>query len=148
VGSSVDITNSDPIFHNVHGKQDKGSGPQTVFNYAQPQQGTRETLDTKLMKPGIVTLTCEAGHPWMNAYLFVAKDPSFVTLTDKSGEFVIKNVPPGTYTIKMWHEGVQLTKINKTLQQYVYEQPYEVSQQVTVTADSDATVNFDFTLRK
>jgi plastocyanin len=148
VGSSVDITNSDPILHNVHGKQDKGSGPQTVFNYAQPQQGARETLDTKLMKPGIVALSCEAGHPWMNAYLYVAKDPSFVTLTDKSGEFVIKNVPPGTYTIKMWHEGVQLTKINKTLQQYVYEPPYEISQQVTVTADSEATVHFDLTLRK
>jgi plastocyanin len=148
VGSNVEITNSDPILHNVHGIQDAGSGPQTVFNYAQPQQGAREYLDTKLMKPGIVTLTCEAGHPWMNAYLYVAKDPSLVALTDTSGEFVIKNVPPGTYTLKMWHEGVQLTKINKTLQQYVYEKPYEVSQQVTVTADSEATVNFDLTLRK
>jgi hypothetical protein len=51
-----------------------------------------------------ITLTCEAGHPWMNAFVYVAKDP-YVALTDDTGEFVIKDVPPGTYTIKMWHEG-------------------------------------------
>ncbi len=144
VGSQVEVINSDPILHNVHGVQD-GSN---VFNYAQPQKGQRETVDTKNMKPGIVTLTCEAGHPWMNAFMFVTKDPSVVALTGKTGEFVIKDVPPGTYTIKMWHEGVQLKKINKTLQTYEYEPPYELSQQVTVTANSEATVNFDLTLRK
>jgi plastocyanin len=144
LGSTVEIVNSDPILHNVHGTHD-GSN---VFNYAQPKQGERQSVDTKNMKPGIVTLTCEAGHPWMNAFMFVTKDPSLVALTDQSGEFVIKDVPPGTYTIKMWHEGVQLKKINKTLQTYEYEAPYEISQQVTVTANNEASVNFDLTLRK
>jgi plastocyanin len=142
-GSTVEMVNSDPIFHNVHGTQD-GSG---VFNMAQPQQGTRSTVDTKNMKLGIVTLTCEAGHPWMNAFMYVTKDP-YVALTGKGGEFVIKDVPPGTYTIKMWHEGVQLKKIHKMLQQYEYEAPYEMTQQVTVTANAESTVNFDLTLRK
>jgi len=144
VGSSVEIVNSDPILHNVHGKHD-GSN---IFNYAQPKQGERQSVETKNMTEGIVTLTCEAGHPWMNAFMYVTKDPSFVAITDKSGEFVIKDVPPGTYTLKMWHEGVQLKKINKTLQTYDYESPYEISQMVTVTANNEATVNFDFTLRK
>jgi len=144
VGSTVEIVNSDPILHNVHGTHD-GSN---VFNYAQPKQGERQSVDTKNMTPGIVTLTCEAGHPWMNAFMYVTKDPSFVAITGMGGEFEIKDVPPGTYTIKMWHEGVQLKKINKTLQTYDYESPYEISQQVTVTANTEATVNFDFTLRK
>jgi plastocyanin len=144
VGSTVEVVNSDPILHNVHGVHD-GSN---VFNYAQPKQGERQTVDTRNMKEGIVTLTCEAGHPWMNAFMFVTKDPSVVALTDQSGEFVIKDVPPGTYTIKMWHEGVQLKKINKTLQTYEYEPPYEISQQVTVAANSEATAKFDLTLRK
>ena len=143
LGSKVEITNSDAILHNVHGTQNGNN----VFNYAQARQGERETLDMTAAKLGIVTLTCEAGHPWMSAFMYVSKDP-FVALTAKSGEFVIKDVPPGTYTIKMWHEGVQLNKINKTLQTYEYEDPYEASQQVTVTADNEATVNFDLTLRK
>lgn len=143
LGSKVEIVNSDPILHNVHGTQDGGN----VFNYAQPKQGERQAVDTKDMKPGVVTLTCEAGHPWMNAFLYVAKDP-VAAITDKAGEFVIKDVPPGTYTIKMWHEGVQIKKINKTLQTYEYEAPYELSAQVTVVADMEATANFELTLRK
>lgn len=143
LGSTVDVVNSDPILHNVHGTQD-GSN---VFNYGQPQQGQRQAIDTGNMDLGIVTLSCEAGHPWMNAFMYVTKDP-FVALTDKAGKFVIRDVPPGTYTIKMWHEGVQLKKINKMLQTYEYEDAYEASQEVTVTADGVATVNFELTLRK
>jgi hypothetical protein len=48
----------------------------------------------------------------------------------------------------MWHEGVQLKKIHKALQQYEYEEPYEMTQQVTVTANAEATVNFELSLRK
>ena len=69
-------------------------------------------------------------------------------LTDDNGEFEIKNVPPGTYTIKMWHEGVTLKQIYKNLQLYQYEDPYEMTQQVTVAADGEAAVNFDMELRK
>ena len=130
----------------LHGTQAGPDGPQTVFNYAQARQGQKETVDMTMTKPGLVHLSCEAGHPWMSAYIYVAKDP-YVALTDSNGEFVIKDVPPGTYTIKMWHEGVTLKKINKALQTYEYEAPYEISQEVTVMANSEATVNFDFSLR-
>lgn len=142
VNSKIEITNSDPILHNVHGSQNGGS----VFNYAQARQGQRETLDMKMTKPGIITLTCEAGHPWMNAYIYVATHP-YVVLTDNNGEFVIKNVPPGTYTLKMWHEGVTLKQINRRLQLYEYEEPYELTQQVTVTENSETAANFEMKLR-
>jgi plastocyanin len=143
LGSKVEISNSDPILHNVHGTQ-SGEG---VFNYAQAKQGLRQEVDMKTTKAGIVTLTCEAGHPWMNAFVYLAKDP-FVALTDANGEFVIKDVPPGTYTLKMWHEGVTLKKIYKNLQLYEYEEPYELSQQVTVAENGEASVNFEMELRK
>jgi plastocyanin len=142
LGSKVEISNSDPILHNVHGTQGDAS-----FNYAQARQGLRQEVDMAMMKPGIITLTCEAGHPWMNAFLYVATHP-YVTLTDDNGEFEIKNVPPGTYTLKMWHEGVTLKKIYKNLQVYEYEDPYEMTQQVTVAANGEAAVNFDMELRK
>jgi hypothetical protein len=69
-------------------------------------------------------------------------------VTGDNGDFVIEGVPPGTYRIKMWHEGVTLKKNIKTLQRYEYEEPYEVTQDVTVQANAEAVVNFDLTLRK
>jgi hypothetical protein len=147
LGSKVEITNSDPILHNVHGSQTTEDGKRTLFNYAQAVRGQRETVDMAMTKPGFVHLTCEAGHPWMSAHMFVTKD-NFAAITDGTGQFVIKDVPPGTYTIRMWHEGVQIKQIRKSLQLYEYEEPYEAAQQVTVTADAESTVNFDLTLRK
>jgi plastocyanin len=144
-GSKIEITNSDPILHNVHGHQITDQGQQTLFNVAQPVRGQRTTVETSLT-PGIVYLTCEAGHPWMTGYVFVANH-SYVTVTKDDGEFVIEGVPPGTYRIKMWHEGVALKRNIKTMQRYEYEEPYEVTQDVTVQANGEAVVNFDLVLR-
>ena len=51
-------------------------------------------------------------HPWMRAYIAVFKHPYFA-VTDRDGKFEIKNLPPGTYTIKAWQEklGTQTQKI-------------------------------------
>ena len=82
----------------------------------------------------------------MNAYIFVASNP-FVTVTDQAGEFVIPNVPPGKYRIKMWHEGVIRKRNIESLQQYEYEAPYELTQDVVVQAGSETVVNFEMSLR-
>ena len=145
-GTKLEITNSDPILHNVHGQQAGEDGLQTLFNIAQPVRGQRTPVDQALTKPGIVLLSCEAGHPWMNAYVFVANHP-YVAVTADDGEFVIADVPAGTYRIKMWHEGVTLKRNLKTLQRYEYEDPYEITQEVVVQPGVDAVVNFDLSLR-
>jgi plastocyanin len=145
VGTELEITNSDSILHNVHGNIVGTEGLQTIFNIAQPikgQHGKTPALD----KPGIVSLTCEAGHPWMNAYVFVATNP-YVAITKDDGGFVIPNVPVGKYQIKLWHEGVTLKQNNRTLQRYDYEDPYEETKEVVVTAAAETAVNFDVTLR-
>jgi plastocyanin len=144
-GSKIEITNSDPILHNVHAHQLTDQGQTTLFNVAQPVKGQVYTVD-KPLTPGIVFLTCEAGHPWMNGYIFVANHP-YVTLSGNDGDFVIDGVPPGTYRIKMWHEGVRLKRNDKTLQKYEYEEPYETSQEVKVEANGEAIVNFNLELR-
>ncbi len=146
-GSKIEITNSDSILHNVHGQQvTTEQGQQTLFNIAQPVRGQRTTVDSPLTTPGIVFLSCEAGHPWMSGYVFVANHP-YVALTDDSGEFVLDGVPVGTYKIKMWHEGVAMKRNIKTLQRYEYEEPYETTQDVTVQAGGETVINFDLTLR-
>jgi plastocyanin len=146
VGAKIDITNSDPILHNVHGQQVTDEGSKTLFNIAQPVRGQRTTVESPLTTPGIVFLTCEAGHPWMSGYVFVANHP-YVTVSGNDGEFVIEGVPAGTYHIKMWHEGVKLKRNIKSLQRYEYEDAYEITQDVTVPANGETVVNFDMALR-
>ena len=147
VGTKLEITNSDPILHNVHGQEMTQEGLQTIFNVAQPVRGQHTIIEPGLSKPGIVALTCEAGHPWMTAYVFVANHP-YVAVTNDEGEFVIPDVPVGTYKIKMWHQGVTMKRNIKTLQRYEYEDPYEITHEVVVQDGADAVVNFDLTLRQ
>jgi plastocyanin len=146
VGTELEITNSDSILHNVNGKIIATEGLLPKFNIAQPIKGQKNKTPA-LDKPGIVTLSCEAGHPWMSAFVLVADNP-YAAVTKGDGEFVISNVPVGTYRIKMWHEGVTLKSNNKALQRYEYEDPYETTKDVVVTANGEAVVNFDFALRK
>ena len=145
-GTKLEITNSDPILHNVHGLQMTEAGMQTLFNIAQPVRGERTTVEPALTHPGIIYLACEAGHAWMNGYVFVAAHP-YVTITGKSGEFVMADVPAGSYHIKMWHEGVIRKRNIESLQRYEYEEPYEMTQDVVVQAGSDTVVNFEMSLR-
>jgi plastocyanin len=145
-GSNLEIVNNDPILHNVHARQATSDGLQTVFNIAQPVRGQRTKVDAPLDKPGIVALTCEAGHPWMTAYILVANHP-YVATSGDSGEFVINDVPAGTYPIKMWHEGVQLSRVIPSMQIFEYEQPYESTEQIVVPSNGEAVVNFSFELR-
>ena len=144
--ADLEIVNSDPILHNVHAREATPDGRRTIFNIAQPIRGQRTKVEAPLTRPGIIELTCEAGHPWMTAYILVAGHP-FVATTNGSGEFLIDNVPAGTYQLRMWHEGVRLTRMIPSLQQYEYEAPYEATQTVNVPADGEAVVNFSLALR-
>ena len=47
----------------------------------------------------------------------------------------------------MWHEGVRLERIVRSLQRYDYEEPYEITQEVTVEADTETLGAFQMTLR-
>ena len=42
-------------------------------------------------------------HAWMHGYIGVLEHP-FFAVTDASGRFSIPQLPPGTYTIEVWHE--------------------------------------------
>ena len=39
----------------------------------------------------------------MEAYVVVLQNPYFA-LTDKDGNFIIKNIPAGNYTLSVWNE--------------------------------------------
>ena len=146
-GTQMDIVNNDPILHNVHAY----CGAQSTFNIAQPLKGQRTCIkQTQLAKPGIIGLTCDAGHPWMSGFLFVVPHP-YYAITDKNGNFRLDDVPPGTYTLKMWHEGVTIVNRESEkgkVMRYIFEEPYEESKEVTIGSGAAASADFDLTLRK
>jgi hypothetical protein len=95
VNSTLEILNSDDVLHNVKTK----GGSKTTFNIAQPKFKRKLTVEFK--NPEIVQVECNV-HGWMNAFLAVADHP-YYALTDANGSFKITDVPPGTYTLKVWH---------------------------------------------
>jgi hypothetical protein len=97
VGTPLSLMNNDAILHNVHANE---TG-MTVFNVAMPIKGQK--LPIPMRKPGLMKLQCDAGHTWMNGWIYVFEHP-FFAVTDDKGTFSIKNVPPGDYTLELWHE--------------------------------------------
>ena len=98
VGASLMIENADPILHNTHGNYENG---RTAFNLALPRQDLQ--IKKRIKKAGIITMKCDAGHTWMNAYVLAFKHP-YHAVTGEDGSFLISDVPPGTHTLSIWHE--------------------------------------------
>jgi len=118
VGTTVEILNPDGVLHNVH-SYSKVNSP---FNMAQPK--FKKTLQVKIDKPEAVHIRCDV-HAWMSGWLVATENPYFA-VTDDSGSFKLTDVPPGTYTVEVWHE-----TLGKS------------TQKVTVKAKEDAKVNFE-----
>ena len=97
VGQPVQIGNSDPTLHNVN------SAPKTnrAFNFGQAPSTPSVTRTFDSPEIG-VPFRCDV-HTWMNAYAGVVPHP-FFAVTKADGTFEIKGLPPGTYTIELWHE--------------------------------------------
>jgi hypothetical protein len=53
-------------------------------------------------------------HPWEKAFVSVLKHP-FFAITDKLGNYEIRGIPPGTYTLRVWHERLGDQSVELTL---------------------------------
>jgi hypothetical protein len=73
-----------------------------VFTLSLPFRGTTIDATSRIREAGILKVVCDT-HAWMLAYIHVFDHPYFA-VTDERGMFSIANVPPGTYTLKAWHE--------------------------------------------
>ena len=97
IGSTVDIVNSDGILHSVRTESKRNP----ALDMAQPPF-KRVIVVGPLKYPELIAVSCDA-HNWMHGWWFVAGDP-YYAVTDGSGGFTIKDVPPGTYTLEVWQE--------------------------------------------
>jgi hypothetical protein len=130
LGQKLEIRNSDPTLHNV---KLVSATPGESFNRPFPQ-GTAP-VDYEITSPGVMKkITCDV-HSWMNSYVGVLTHP-FFAVTDSNGHFEIKGIPPGEYTLEVWHESTNGA-----------ENAIVETQKITVAAKEAKTADFTIAAR-
>jgi plastocyanin len=133
VGTTVEFPNNDKVDHNVFSMS---RTKQFSLGLYKPGEVKTVLFD----EPGIVELRCDI-HAEMAAFILVMKNP-YWAMTDAEGHFEIpdsdflehsgvpeiKDLPPGKYFLKTWHEKLKSERIPVTI-----EKDGEVSVQVDLT---------------
>jgi plastocyanin len=101
-GTTVEFLNSDTVQHNVFWTA-IGNDKKLGHNLGTWPKGEKRSFTFD--KPGVVPVLCNV-HPEMAGYLVVSPTPYFAE-TDDSGTYKIKDVPDGSYTVTVWHEGAK-----------------------------------------
>ncbi len=113
-GQELEVKNSDGVSHNIH--------PMPANNREWNQQQSPGTPDLEHKFPRMdvmIPVKCNV-HSWMRAYIGVVDHPYFA-VTGADGAFHWNNVPPGDYTLAVWHE-----KLGE-LKQTVHLAPHEAA---------------------
>jgi plastocyanin len=93
-GTTVQFLNSDKTYHNV-------------FSLSKPRRfdlgryPTGRSKSVRFDRAGIVRVFCEI-HSHMSAFILVFAHRHFA-VTNAQGEYRIEGLPPGTYTVAVWH---------------------------------------------
>jgi plastocyanin len=119
-GTAVDFPNSDQTRHQVY-----SFSPAKPFQL--PLYAGRAHPPVVFNRAGIVTLGCNI-HDQMIGYIYVTDSPWF-GLTGGDGHLVLRELPAGDYTVRVWHPRLD-------------EVPKELSTRVSVAADGAATASF------
>lgn len=105
-GQQLQIVNADPTVHNVH--------PTPKYNpeWNQTHPANAPPIVKTFSRAEVLIPFKDNQHPWEKAYVAVMDHP-FFAVSDEYGRFEIRGLPPGTYTLVVWHErlGEQQLKI-------------------------------------
>jgi plastocyanin len=119
-GQTVEIKNDDQTTHNIH------PTPKDNREWNESQPPSSAPIEKSFAREEIMLPVKCNQHPWMKMYINVVKSP-FYAVTDKSGKYEIKGLPPGTYTLA-----------------FVQEKLGEQDQQVTLAPKDTKTVDATF----
>lgn len=134
LGSRMRFVNEDPILHNVHVFDEAGD---TVIDVGLPEQGA--TVERVLTTEGVLRVVCDAGHGFQQAFLHVSEHP-YAVVTDEDGDFRLSDVPPGRYTLRVWHEGWRVVGTERGRPRY--SNPILLIRSVSVSPRQETTLDF------
>ena len=140
VGTELVIQNSDPFLHTTRGRLPDFK---QAFNLVFPR-GT-PAKEQRIRFPGVIAVSCDT-HVHMKAYLLAFEHPYFA-VTDGDGRFTIDQVPPGSYTLKAWHEGWRILAYDQDGRPK-YEEPYVLTAEVTVSTGQTSSVELQLAMRE
>ena len=95
-GKPLKLLNSDGVLHNVHTWPKKNRSK----NIAMP--GPVKEMTVKFRRPEHIRVSCDI-HRWMEAWIIVTEHP-YYAVSDEKGKFELTDIPPGKYTLRVWHE--------------------------------------------
>ena len=105
VGARVRFPNSDHIRHQVY-----SFSPAKKFEL--PLYAGTDAPPVVFDKPGVVVLGCNI-HDWMVGYVYVSETPFFAK-TESAGTASIGDLPPGEYTVRIWHPSMDRSEETTT----------------------------------
>jgi plastocyanin len=105
-GTTVEFLNSDPAEHNIYTPDGE------KYDLGKWKQGEKRSYTYG--KAGTYTQLCKF-HPAMIGYIVVVENPCFA-LTKQDGSFQIPDVPPGEYTLLVWHERLKANATKVTVE--------------------------------
>ncbi len=142
----VTVINMDPVEHDIQGYEtNRTRGARVLFNRPLPMNAfhnlvnllgaeTHKHLPGKPMveqvhlRKGRNIFVMQCGfHPYMFSWGVVVSNPYYV-ITGQDGRFQLKDVPPGTYTLGVWHPGMKVW----------------LDRQITVPAKGVVTADFQY----
>ena len=98
VGTSILFPNKDNIRHHVYSLS-------SAKKFELPLYKGVPAEPVVFDKEGFVTLGCNI-HDWMIAYVAVLGTPYF-QVTGREGHALLKNLPPGQYTVEVWQPSLK-----------------------------------------
>src|ERR1035438_8805496 len=106
-GQTFKVVTSDQTTHNIHPLPNPMTG-NIPWNQSQPPGAA--PIEKSWKNAEVIPVQCNI-HPWMHGWHVVVKGP--YAITDDNGNFTIKNVPAGSYTVTAWQEeyGTQTAKV-------------------------------------
>jgi plastocyanin len=133
LGERVLFRNGDPVLHNVRAEWEGG---ELWFNVGQPRSGDASAHVAD--RTGVARLLCDAGHPWMLAWVHVFDHP-YHAVTRDDGAFEIVGVPPGEHRVRFWHAGFEV--VGTASARPTYGDAMVIERVVTVPEDGEVVVD-------